>query len=62
MLLVKLPDSDYYVTCEGTLYKVTRLVTFKDRPGYRVTRKGTQRYYSKEQLAALYRKYSKSNP
>lgn len=56
---VPLPDSEYWVTCEGTLLKVTSLVTYNGKPGYRVTRKGTQRYYSKGQLIQLYEKYSK---
>lgn len=56
---VPLPGSEYFVTCEGTLIKVTSLVTYHGRPGYRVTRKGTQKYYSKEQLLKLYDKYSK---
>ena len=56
---VPLPGSEYFVTCEGTLIKVTCLVTYQGRPGYRVTRKGTQKYYSKDQLLKLYNKYSK---
>ncbi len=56
---VPLPGSEYFVTCEGTLLKVTSLVTYQGRPGYRVTRKGTQKYYSKDQLLKLYDKYSK---
>ena len=56
---VPLPNSEYWVTCEGTLLKVTCLVTYGSKPGYRVTRKGTQKYYSREQLLKLYDKYSK---
>lgn len=56
---VPLPNSEYWVTSEGTLLKVTRLATYQDKPGYRVTRKGTRKYYSKEQLVKLYDKYSK---
>lgn len=54
---VNLPGSDYYVTCEGTLLRVTSLVTKPNRKGYMVTRKGTQKYYSKEQLLKLYDKF-----
>ncbi len=54
---VQLPGSDYYVTCEGTLLRVTSLVTKPNRKGYMVTRKGTQKYYSKEQLLKLYDKF-----
>lgn len=54
-----LPGSEYWVTSEGTLLKVTRLATYQDKPGYRVTRKGTRRYYSKEQLKKLHTKYTK---
>lgn len=57
---VQLPGSDYYVTCEGTLIRVTSLVTKPKRDGYMVTRKGTQRYYSRRQLIQLYEKYSNS--
>ena len=56
---IQLPNSEYWVTCEGTLLKVTLLVTYNGKPGYRVTRKGTQKYYSREQLLKLYNKYSK---
>ena len=56
---IQLPNSEYWVTCEGTLLKVTSLVTYNGKPGYRVTRKGTQKYYSREQLLKLYNKYSK---
>ena len=52
-----LPGSDYWVTSEGTLLRVTSLVPYKARAVYRVTRKGTQRYYTKEDLAKLYDKY-----
>ena len=54
---VQLPGSDYYVTCEGTLLRVTSLGTKQNRKGYMVTRKGTQKYYSKEQLLKLYDKF-----
>lgn len=54
---VQLPGSDYYVTCEGTLLRVTSLGTKHNRKGYMVTRKGTQKYYSKEQLLKLYAKF-----
>ena len=54
---VKLPDSEYVVTCEGTPIKVTCLVPYKKRDVFRVTRKGTQKYYTREQLKALYNKY-----
>ena len=56
---IQLPNSEYWVTCEGTLLKVTSLVTYNGKPGYRVTRKGTQKYYSRDQLLKLYDKYSK---
>lgn len=52
-----LPSSDYWVTSEGTLLRVTSLVPYKARPVYRVTRKGTQRYYTKEDLVKLYEKF-----
>ena len=54
-----LPSSDYWVTSEGTLLRVTSLVPYKARPVYRVTRKGTQRYYTREDLVKLYEKFSK---
>ena len=56
-----LPGSEYFVTCEGTLIKVTSLVTYNNRPGYRVTRKGTQKYYSRESLIKLYKKFLDDN-
>lgn len=56
---VWLPGSEYFVTSEGTLIKVTSLVTYNDKPGYRVTRKGTRKYYSKESLVKLYNKFLK---
>ncbi len=52
-----LPDSDYWVTRDGTLFKLYSLGTHGNRPGYNVTRKSTKRYYSKGQLAKLYRKF-----
>lgn len=52
-----LPGSDYWVTSEGTLLCVTTLAPYKERPVYRVTRKGTRRYYTKEDLAKLYEKF-----
>lgn len=54
-----LPSSDYWVTSEGTLLRVTSLVPYKARPMYRVTRKGTQQYYTKEDLIKLYNKFYK---
>lgn len=54
---VNLPGSDYYVTREGTLFKLCSLSTHGKRSGYQVTRKHTKKYYSKEQLAQLYQKY-----
>lgn len=54
-----LPSSDYWVTSEGTLLRVTSLVPYKARPVYRVTRKGTQRYYTREDLVKLYEKFNK---
>lgn len=56
---IQLPNSEYWVTSEGTLLKVTRLATYQNKPGYRVTRKGTRKYYSKEQLKKLHQKFSK---
>lgn len=54
-----LPGSDYWVTAEGTLLCVTTLAPYKSRPVYRVTRKGTRKYYTREDLAKLYKKFSK---
>ena len=54
---VNLPGSDYYVTREGTMFKVLPLSPHGKRPGYRVARGTTKRYYSKEQLARLYSKF-----
>jgi hypothetical protein len=54
-----LPGSDYWVTAEGTLLSVTTLVPYKARPVYRVTRKGTRRYYTREDLVKLYEKFYK---
>lgn len=56
---VNLPGSDYYVTPEGTLLKMLPLSTHGKRPGYQVTREHTKKYYSKEQLAKLYKKFNK---
>lgn len=55
---VNLPGSDYYVTPEGTLFKMLPLSTHCKRPGYQVTREHTKKYYSKEQLARLYKKFN----
>lgn len=52
-----LPGSDYWVTSEGTLLCVTTLAPYKERPVYRVTRKGTRRYYTKDDLVKLYEKF-----
>lgn len=52
-----LPGSDYFVTFEGTLLCVTSLAPYKERPVYRVTRKGTRKYYTKEDLVKLYEKF-----
>lgn len=57
---VQLPGSDYYVTCEGTLIKVTFLGTKRNRKGYMVTRKGTRKYYTVESLKQLYIKFNNS--
>ena len=57
MPCANLPGSNYYVTCEGTLICVTTKVPYKARSIYRVTRKGTRKYYSKEQLKKLYAKF-----
>lgn len=56
---VNLPGSDYYVTREGTMFKLYSLSTHGKRPGYNVTRGSTKKYYSKAQLAELYRKFIK---
>ena len=56
---VQLPGSNYWVCSEGTLIVVLPLHTKGNKPGYVVCRKGTRKYYSKDQLAVLYRKYSK---
>ena len=54
---VNLPDSDYWVTRDGTLFKLYALGVHGNRPGYYVCHKHTKRYYSKGQLAKLYRKF-----
>jgi predicted transcriptional regulator len=54
---VQLPGSEYFVTSEGTLLRVTSLGTKRNREGYMVTRKGTQKYYSKAQLLKLYNRF-----
>lgn len=54
---VNLPGSTYYVTSEGTLINAFPLSLHVKRPGYKVTRKGTRKYYSKEQLKDLYKKF-----
>lgn len=56
---VNLPGSDYYVAPEGTLIKVLPMSPHGKRPGYRVARGATKKYYSKEQLAKLYKKFNK---
>lgn len=57
---VPLPGSDCYVTCEGTLLRVTSPVTKPNTDGYLVSRNGVYRFYSKRQLTRLYNKYTSS--
>ena len=52
-----LPGSNYWVTRDGTAYKLLPLMPHGKRPGYRVARHATIKYYSKGQLAELYRKF-----
>lgn len=52
-----LPGSNYWVTRDGTLFKMYAVGLHPNRPGYYVSRKLTKRYYSKGQLARLYRKF-----
>lgn len=56
-VLVRLKGSDYYVTAKGTMYKVTALGTKPTRDGYVVTRKGTRKYYSRDSLVLLFKKF-----